>query len=271
MATKKTAEPVSLQLFQGTKMEQLKQLYETQWYGCQRCVLSGFRIDGAGNPFKDITFGDGNPNARVMIIGEAPGEEEELCGVPFIGPSGRLLNQILAATSDDVGIQELFRWYNTGRRSKDNEKHFHEKMLEWRRQEFFVTNIVGCRPPDNRTPTHPEVKACWERLLNIIYIVDPWFIITLGRPAIETLVRKQIEVTKLRGTIFDVEIPGRRVPYKIPTMACLHPSYLLRQADWKSKTGTFMKTVRDFHSALRYVDGMKLHHLGVPMPVRPEL
>lgn len=271
MATKKVQEPVPLKLYQGTKGERLRQLYDNDWYGCQRCVLHTFRTDGDGKPYPDIVFGDGNPDAKIMIIGEAPGAEEDVSGIPFVGNSGQLLNQILAAVSDDAGIQELFRWFNRGRHSKDDVNHFHEKMLEWRRHEFFITNVVACRPPDNRTPTHPEVKACWERLYNTIYIVDPWFIITLGRPAIEALVHKQIEVTKLRGTIFDVEIPGQRVPYKIPTMACLHPSYLLRQADWKSKTGTFMKTVRDFMNALRFVDGLKAQHLGVPLPQRPEL
>jgi len=173
--------------------------------------------------------------------------------------------------SDDPGIQELFRWLNSGRHSREDSEYYHEKMLEWRRQEVFITNVVACGPPDNRTPTNPEIKACWPRLYNIIYTVDPWLIITLGRPAIEVLVKKQIEVTKLRGSIFDVDIPGRRIHYKVPAMACLHPSYLLRQADYKSKTGMFMKTVRDFLSALRFVDALKAQHLGTPIPQRPEI
>jgi len=256
----------TLHNFQGTKMERLRQLWETQWYGCTRCQLSTTRINGT----EDIVFGQGNPDAHVMLIGEAPGEDEEASGVPFVGQSGQLLNQILAATSDDEGIQELFKWYNRGRHSRADTDHFHEQVLKWRDQEFFITNLVSCRPPNNRTPNHPEVKACWERLYNIIYIVDPWLIITLGRPSIEALVHRQIEITKLRGTIFDVEIRGRRVPYRIPTMACLHPSYLLRQADWKSKTGSFMKTVHDFDSALRFVDGMRHHYLGTPIPRRTQ-
>lgn len=263
MATKKTQEePTPIYDYQGSKMEQLRQSWEQKWFGCKRCGLCQFR------PNDDIVFGDGNPDSKVMIIGEAPGEEEEDCGVPFVGPSGKLLNQILAITSDDVGIQEMYRWYNRGRHTKEDTNYFNEKMLDWRRTEFFITNTIACRPPDNRQPTKPEIDACWERLYNLIYTVDPWFIITLGRPAIQTLMGKQIEVTKLRGTIFEVEIPGRKVTYKIPTMACFHPSYLLRQADWKSRTGSFMQTVRDFHAALTYVDGLKFHQAGIPLPSR---
>jgi uracil-DNA glycosylase len=271
MAAKKTVEATPLHILPGTKMEKLKLLYDRDWYGCTRCPLHTFRLDGNKQVFHDVCFGEGNPESRIMLIGEAPGEEEQSTGIPFTGPSGRLLNQILAATSDDQGIQELYAWYNRGRHSREDMEHFHTQMLAWRRENFFITNVVACQPPENRAPTHPEVRACWERLYNTIYTVDPWLIITFGRPAIETLVKKQIEVTKLRGTIFDVEIPGRRVPYKVPTMACLHPSYLLRQADWKSKTGTYMKTVRDVHTAMRFMDGLKMQHLGTPLPSRPEL
>lgn len=271
MASKETVEVTPLHHFPGTKMEQLKLLYNQGWYGCTRCHLHTFRVDGSGQACPDVCFGEGNPESKIMLIGEAPGEEEQSTGIPFTGPSGKLLNQILAATSDDPGIQDLYAWYNRGRHSRDDMEHFHTKMLDWRREQFFITNLIACQPPDNRTPNRIEVRACWERLYNTIYTVDPWIIITFGRSSIEALVKKNIEVTKLRGTIFDIELPGRRVPYKIPVMSCLHPSYLLRQADWKSKTGTYMKTVRDVLTALRYFDEMKRHHLGTPIPERPEL
>lgn len=452
--SKKTQEATPLHVFQGAKMEKLRQLWERDWLGCQRCVLSSFRIDREGAPFPDIVFGEGNPDSKIMIIGEAPGAFEEESGVPFVGDSGRLLNQILASVSDDVGIQELWRWFNSTRHTKENSDHFHEKVLEWRKTEFFITNTVGCfpgatlvqangiekgyrrwyegnlsqiwmedghtlsstpnhpvltprglvplhllhegdyvvrrsisekefsgnpdvdhrpttieeifqtllktsnpnriagaemdfhgdgrrncdidvvtsksklsrrtdleagreilkslsgqiklvriirtknvefrgyvynltthegwytagdvvvsncRPPDNRTPTHLETKACWERLYNIIYIVDPWLIITSGKPAAEIMIRKQIEITKARGSIFDVELPGRVTSYRIPIMATLHPSYLLRQADWKNKNGSYMKTVHDFMMAVRYIDSLKLRLLGIPLPTRLEL
>lgn len=266
---KKALEVVQLQRFTGTKMEKLKQLYD-QWYGCQRCNLHAFRMNG-GQPYNDIVFGEGNPDAKIMIVGEGPGVEEESSGIPFVGASGRLLNQMLAATSDDPGIQELHKWYNKVRHTDANQKHFHDKVLEWRNKEFFITNVVACRPPDNRTPTHPEAKACWERLLNIIYIVDPWIIIAAGKPAIEAIAHKQIEITKKRGELFDVEIPGRITPYNLPVVATLHPSYLLRVADYKSKAGSFAKTLRDYLWVMRYVDGLKHRHFGTPIPIRLEV
>ena len=269
-AKKKALEVIPLQRFTGTKMEKLKALYD-QWYGCQKCVLNTFRVDGEGNPYSDIVFGEGNPDAKIMIIGEAPGAEEDVTGIPFTGAAGRLLNQMLAATSDNPEIQELHRKYNTSRHTDSTQRDFHEKVLAWRTQEFFITNAVACRPPDNRTPTRPEVKACWERLLNTIYIVDPWLIIAAGKPAIEALAHKQIEITKKRGDLFDIDIPGRLTTYRIPAIATLHPSYLLRVADYKSKTGTFVKTLKDYLWALRYVDGLKQRHFGTPLPYRPEL
>lgn len=267
---KKALEVVQLQRFSGTKLEKLKQLYD-QWYGCQRCQLHAFRQDGEGKPYGDIVFGEGNPDSKIMIIGEAPGAEEDATGVPFVGQAGQLLNQILASTSDNPEIQALYKWYNSVRHTTDNQKVFHSAVVEWRTNEFFITNIVACRPPDNRTPTNPESKACWDRLLNLIYIVDPWVIIVAGKAAAETVVRKKIEITKKRGELFDVEFPGLITPYRVPVIATLHPSYLLRVADYKSKSGTYVKTLKDYLWALRYVDGLKFRHYGTPIPVRPEL
>jgi uracil-DNA glycosylase family 4 len=262
-------EVVPLQRFQGTKMEKLKQLYD-QWYGCERCQLHNFRCEANGDPYKDLVFGEGNPDSKIMIIGEGPGAEEDATGVPFVGAAGRLLNQILAATSDNAEIQEAHKKYNSTRHTTETQGEYHQKILAWRTQEFFITNLVACRPPENRTPSNLESKACWERLLNIIYIVDPWFIIAAGKPTIEALTHKKVEVTKKRGEIFDVEIPGRITSYTIPVMATLHPSYLLRVADYKSKEGSFARTLRDYRGALSYVDGLKLRHYGTPIPYRPQ-
>lgn len=266
---KKALDATPLLNFQGTKMEQLKQLYD-QWYGCQRCVLHTFR-SGDDEENKEIVFGEGNPNAKVMIVGEAPGAEEAECGVPFVGAAGKLLNQILATTSSDPGIQELYKWYHGVRHTPENQDHFHSKMLEWRKEEFFITNVVACRPPENRAPTHPEAVACWERLYNTVYIVDPWLIIASGKSAIETLVRKKVEITKKRGELFDTEFKGRVATYRVPVIATLHPSYLLRIADYKNKTGTYVQTLRDFLWAFKYVDGLKQKLLGIQTPPRPEV
>lgn len=258
-----------LPVISGSKEEQLKQLFD-QWYGCTKCMLGDFRQDAIGNPSKEICFADGNPDANVMIIGEAPGEEEEATSIPFVGQSGKLLNQILAQVSDDTGIKELAKWYSKASRTKDNVNYFHEKVFEWRRKEFFITNVVSCRPEDNRTPTPVEIKACWDRLAQMIYIVDPMIIISCGKTAIETLLHKSVEITKDRGKMFDITIPGRvgRVTY--PTMAILHPSALLRKADWGVRGGDYDKTRGDVLAAMRVVDGLRRRYFGTLIPVRLE-
>jgi DNA polymerase len=203
-----------------------------------------------------------------MLIGEAPGEEEAETGIPFYGNAGKLLNQIIAMTSDDPGIRELYDWYCKVKHTEANTDYFRDKMLEYRKQELFITNAVSCRPPDNRTPTHKETKACWERLYNLIYIVDPLLIITSGKTSLEAVLRRQMEVTKVRGHVFDITVPGRVRDVTYPVVATLHPSYLLRVADWKDKSGNCMKTVQDFLSAFRMVDELRQRYYGTPIPLR---
>lgn len=260
---------IQLQVRTGTKEEQLKSLYD-DWYGCNRCMLGDFRCDAMGHSSKEICFADGSPDAHVMIIGEAPGEEEEATSIPFIGQSGKLLNQMLAQVSDDTGIRDLAHWYKKATRTKDNVNYFHEKVLEWRRKEFFITNVVACRPEDNRTPTPVEVRACWNRLANLIYIVDPLVIITCGKTAIETLLHKNVEITRDRGKLFDITIPGRVGKVTYPAMAALHPSALLRKADWGVKGGDYDKTRGDILAAMKIVDGLRRRYFGTGIPVRME-
>lgn len=250
-----------LHILQGEDNGQKLQTLFTQWFGCQRCDLAQHR------PGDDICFASGNPNAKIMIIGEAPGEEEERTSIPFVGQSGHLLNQMLAATSDDEGIQELYRWYCQTRRSREVTNHFHEKVLEWREKEFFITNVVACRPPENRQPITFELDACWERVYNMIYTVDPWVIITLGKVAIETLSKKKIELTKKHG-LWDVQIPGRLGPVTYPVVAALHPSWLLRAADWGTPGGFYDRTVGDILQGLKIYDTKRNKDWGVPVPVR---
>lgn len=251
-----------LQVLPGeSNQEKLQALY-AQWYGCTRCELSLGREDA------DVCFAIGNPNAKIVIIGEAPGEEEERTSVPFVGPAGQLLNQILACVSDDAGIQDLFKWYGKVKHSRDNTEHFHTKVLEWREREFFITNVVACRPPENRTPTKPEAETCWERVHHMIYTVDPWLVITMGKTASEAMVRKTIEITQKRGQIFDVELPGRIGMAKYTTLLTLHPSYLLRVSDFSTPGGFYQRTVKDFMNAMRIYDGLRNRYLGAPIPNR---
>ncbi len=247
----------------GTKTEQMEILFKS-WENCKRCHLGEIRESD-----KQIVFGDGNPDSQVLIVGEAPGEQEERTGIPFFGPSGEILNTILASTSGDKDAVQLVQWFQKAPHSPANVNAFRTKMIEWRRERMFVTNAVGCRPPDNRTPTPNEVKACWERIWNIIYIMDPILIIAVGKTAFEAVLRKRVtEILRSRGQIFDAAYPGRVGTLTYPVMPTLHPSFLMRIADWKDNNGNYAKTVEDFRNAFSYIDFVRHNHFGTPMPNR---
>jgi uracil-DNA glycosylase family 4 len=267
---KKEEVPLNLLDAAGSKMEKLQALYNL-WYGCRRCGLCDFRRNPEGTILNDIVMGEGNPDASVLIVGEAPGVEEEASGQPFVGPSGMVLNQLLAFVAVEPEIQNLARWYSKSPHTARNIATFQDKIFDWRHQNFFITNVVACRPPENRQPLPTEVKACFERLYNIIYIVDPLLIITVGKTAVEALIKKTTEITKFRGTMFEAEIPGRVAPVKYPVVPILHPSYLLRVADWKVEGGWYDKTLDDLSKALGYVDWLKARNYGTAMPERKKI
>ncbi|MEE2674182.1 MAG: uracil-DNA glycosylase family protein [Myxococcota bacterium] len=138
-----------------------------------------------------IVFGDGNPDADLMFIGEGPGQEEDRRGLPFVGRAGELLTQMI------------------------------EKGLEIPRSSVYICNIVKCRPPKNRTPLPQEVSACRHFLDGQIDAVKPKVIVSLGKPAASLLLGRDVAITRLRGTW--QEYRG------IALMPTLHPAYLLRQ------------------------------------------
>jgi len=138
-------------------------------------------------------FGEGNPDAALMFVGEAPGAEEDRTGRPFVGPAGRKLDDIIQA----MGL---------------------------RREDVYIANVLKSRPPDNRTPLAHEVEACGPFLAEQIRIIEPAVIVTLGGPATKLLLNTETGITRLRGqwaTYFD----GRRPVDVMPTF---HPAYLLR-------------------------------------------
>jgi DNA polymerase len=253
--------------FHGSKEEQLQSLYD-QWFKCQRCGLKDFRCTDEGQEIEDIVFCSGNPDSGVMIVGEAPGEEEMKELVPFVGRSGKLLNQILAATAADPEVKQEYVKYQKGTRSRNAEREFHDFMFKWREKNVFITNIVSCRPPENRQPIPPEIKACNERLMNLIYIVDPIIIIASGKTAAETLVNKKLEVTMKRGELFDMKMKGKVGELTYPVILTLHPSYLLRKADWNVQGGDYSKTLMDFMKAFRVYDFLMEKNFGIPQPYR---
>ncbi len=150
---------------------------------CTRCRL----CDGRDQ----IVFGDGNPNAALMFIGEGPGQEEDRTGVPFVGRAGELLTRMI------------------------------EGGLSISRSEVYICNIVKCRPPNNRDPRPDEVAACKPFLDGQIDAVRPKAIVTLGRPATSLLLGRDVSITRMRGTW--------QTYRGIPLMPTFHPAYLLRQ------------------------------------------
>jgi DNA polymerase len=127
---------------------------------CHKCILA----DGRTN----VVFGEGDPNARVMIIGEAPGKNEDLTGSPFVGAAGKYLNELL----DSAGLA---------------------------RQDVFIANVVKCRPPDNRNPRPEEIQACAPYLREQTRIISPEIIVTLGNFATKFILKTDRGITELRG------------------------------------------------------------------------
>lgn len=180
------------------KEKLLQDLYEP-YKNCHACPLGNLGR-------KNVVFGEGNPDTRLLFIGEAPGKDEDEQGRPFVGRSGQLLNKVLEA----CGIS---------------------------REDIFITNIVKCRPPNNRLPHPSESSICKSILLyNQIKIIRPKIICTLGSHALQSLIGDEIDeilkITKVRGKIFKKD--GILI---IPTY---HPAYILRN---KNELETFMKDI----------------------------
>jgi uracil-DNA glycosylase family 4 len=247
------------------KMEKIQALnwLREDWSDCRACNLCQERTN--------TVFGYGNPDASVMIIGEAPGQNEDESGLPFVGAAGQLLDQYLAQVSARDEVQEIIDRILSDRKMDSrlqNLSKLRDKLLD----DYYFTNVVMCRPPDNRDPTPKEIEACRARLYPQIYTVDPVLIITAGRVATEALVGKKLSITQVRGDIFDVEIPGFTGPIRYPVMAVLHPSFLLRKNDFKQKGGDGVKTYNDFVRAMNIIDAFNLRHheLEIP-PNRPRM
>lgn len=161
-------------------METLQSL-RNQVMKCERCALSKTR--------KNIVFGEGNDAAALLFVGEAPGEEEDLQGRPFVGKAGKMLDRMI----ERIGL---------------------------RRQEVYICNVLKCRPPHNRDPEITEVEACKDYLLRQIELIDPKVICTLGRHAYNALFDVDARITRIRGNV--TEFMGRTL------MPTYHPSFLLR-------------------------------------------
>ncbi len=186
------------QVSQESMLEQPMPQLPTDWESlqsavsnCRKCSLSQGR--------QNTVFGAGDQNARVMVVGEAPGEEEDRQGLPFVGRAGLLLNQMLLA----AGLS---------------------------RESVYIANILNCRPPGNRNPDVEEMKACHDYLQQQIDLVQPEVILAAGGVAAKNLLQSDEAVGRLRGRMHHY---GES---KIPLLVTYHPSYLLRKPSEKAKS-----------------------------------
>jgi uracil-DNA glycosylase family 4 len=183
-------------------------------------ALAGFDACPLKKTATSLCYADGNPEARVMLIGEAPGRDEDIQGKPFVGRSGQLLDRMLAA----VGLS---------RTAQDRESA------------VFITNVIFWRPPGNRTPTDAETQMCLPFLLRTIELQKPDVIVCLGATPAQRLTGKTDGILKLRGKWVTANVSGRNIPL-LPT---LHPAYLLRQPAQKRLAWRDMLSLRQMLDA----------------------
>ncbi|MDH3454956.1 MAG: uracil-DNA glycosylase [Desulfuromonadales bacterium] len=168
----------------------------TELGDCQRCGLAASRTK--------LVYGVGNPNARLVLVGEAPGRDEDLSGEPFVGEAGQLLDRILLA----MGMQ---------------------------REAVYLCNVLKCHPPNNRDPEPQEIATCEAFLVRQLAAIRPQVIVGLGRFAVQSLLKTKTPISRLRGEWQRYQ--------GIPLMPTYHPAYLLRNPEGKRDVWTDMKEV----------------------------
>lgn len=195
-----SVEPSSTETWSGaTSLGDL----DSQICSCTKCPL--------GHTRNRFVFGVGNPEATVMLIGEAPGADEDVKGEPFVGRAGQLLNKILEA-------------------------------IQFKREDVYICNILKCRPPNNRTPQPEEVEQCIPYLKKQIALVRPRVILCLGLTAARNLLGTNESLTSLRGRVMKFE--------GIPLMVTYHPAALLRNPNWKRPAWDDVRALRKLHDEL---------------------
>ena len=163
-----------------------------------RALLENFDGCALKSTATRLVFADGNPQARIMFVGEAPGREEDIEGLPFVGRSGKLLDRMISA----IGLD---------------------------RSSVYIANVIPWRPPGNRTPTPQETQICLPFIRRQIELANPDILVFLGGTAAQTMTGAREGIRRLRGRWFDYDTGGRT----IPALATLHPAYLLRSPSEK--------------------------------------
>jgi len=181
------------------KDDSLDSFYETI-HECQKCALSTTRTK--------FVFGAGNPDADLMLIGEAPGAEEDRQGIPFVGRAGKLLTDIL-------------------------------KAIDFEREDVYIANILKCRPPQNRDPLPSEREQCFPYLMKQMELIKPKVIVCLGRIAANALLNKNESLTKLREEEYSIN--------NIKVFITYHPAALLRNPSWKRGCWEDIKKVKKYY------------------------
>jgi DNA polymerase len=171
---------------------------------CRKCRLSASR--------KNFVFGEGNPSAGLLVIGEAPGAEEDATGRPFVGRSGQLLDKILLS----VGFE---------------------------RKDVYIGNIIKCRPPENRNPLDDEIEQCMPWLLGQLRIIRPKIILLLGKVAANTIIGNKLSMGAMRGKLIRWK--------EFDCIVTYHPAALLRNPGWKRGCWEDMQLLRDHYEKLR--------------------
>ena len=182
-------------------MEKDWQKLKEECMSCRKCSLCETRTN--------VVFGQGSPSAKLMFIGEGPGETEDLTGLPFVGRSGKLLDKFIEA-------------------------------IGYSREEVFIANMVKCRPPQNRDPKPEEMECCLDYLRRQVKLIQPELIVCLGRVAASRLISPDIKVTKQHGEIF------QKGDYKF--MATFHPAALLRNPNQKPQAFEDFLKIRELLS-----------------------
>jgi len=202
----------------ATRADQLAALERMHAEHCPHCTSA----TGATR----LVFGDGHPDAELVFVGEAPGDAEDELGRPFVGKSGEKLDEMIGA----MGL---------------------------RRENVYITHIVKCRPPNNRTPLPQEIERCGPYLLAQLAIIRPKIVVTLGGPASKVLLQRELGITRLRGNLAQLTL-GRAqgTPFVVSVMPTLHPAYLIRNYT--------METRRQVWEDLKVV----LEVLGRPVPTK---
>tara|TARA_B100000959_G_scaffold283186_1_gene351447 strand:+ start:720 stop:1424 length:705 start_codon:yes stop_codon:yes gene_type:complete len=203
---KRTVENITFNM-SGTKSEKLNKLKKKIQF-IKNCKLK--------KNAKNLVFGDGNINSKIMIVGEGPGANEDIEGIPFVGRAGKLLNKMLASIKLD-------------------------------RTKVYISNVVNYRPPENRKPTDEEIERYLPYLKSHIEIINPKILLLLGSTALNTLIGNDVVISKARGKWIQKEI-GSVKPWII---ASFHPAFLMRQPEQKKLAWIDLKMIRDKSKILK--------------------